>query len=68
MSPSRPHRPDTINLRRERHGDGVGVTLSPEDRAGVDAESEGGSFVGRALVLERATRERSAADAAPEPR
>jgi hypothetical protein len=59
MSPFRPHRPDNINLRRERHS-GCGVlTPSPGDRAGVGADSEGGSSVGRALVLERATRERS---------
>jgi hypothetical protein len=58
MSPSCPHRPDNINLRRERHSDSV-LTPSTGDRAGVGADSEGGSFVGRALVLERATRERS---------
>lgn len=61
MSPFRPHRPDNINLRRERHsGSGCGVLAPrPGDRAGVGADSEGGSFVGRALVLERAARERS---------
>jgi hypothetical protein len=57
MSPSCPHRPDNINLQRERHSDGA-LTPSTGDRAGVGADSEGGSFVGRALVLERATRER----------
>jgi hypothetical protein len=59
MSPSCPHRPDNLNLRRERRS-GCGV-LTPitGDRAGVGADSEGGSFVGRALVLGRATRERS---------
>jgi hypothetical protein len=32
---------------------------NPGDRAGVGAASEGGSFVGRALVLECATLERA---------
>jgi hypothetical protein len=58
MSPSCPHRPDNINLRRQRHGDSA-LTPNTGDRAGVGADSEGGSFVGRALVLERAIRERS---------
>jgi hypothetical protein len=59
MSRFRPHRPDNITFRHDRHSGCGGPMPSPGDRAGVGADSEGGGFVGRALVLERATRERS---------
>lgn len=58
MSHSRPYRPDNIIPRRERHSGCVGFTPGPGDRAGMGAGSEGGSSVGRALVPERAIRER----------
>jgi hypothetical protein len=58
MSHSRTYRPDNIILRRERHRGCVGFTPGTGDRVGVGADSEGGSSAGRALVLERAARER----------
>jgi hypothetical protein len=57
MSHSRPYRPDNIILRRERHRGCVDLMPGTGDRVGADAASEGGSSVGRALVLERAARE-----------
>jgi hypothetical protein len=58
MSHSRPYRPDNIILRREGHRGCVGFTPGTGDRVGAGADSEGGGSAGRALVLERAARER----------